>query len=65
MTFLHHVGRISTLFGLSQSGKSLIAANTAVRALQDDKVDKVIIFDSEGGQVFDVIPVVCWFVVAI
>lgn len=48
------VGRISTLYGLSQSGKSLIAANTAVRALLDDKVDRVIIFDSEGGFPVDV-----------
>lgn len=48
------VGRISTLFGLSQSGKSLIAANTAVRALKDNKVDKVIIFDSEGGFPVDI-----------
>jgi RecA/RadA recombinase len=43
------IGRISTLFGLSQSGKSLIAANVAIKALQDNKVDRVIIFDSEGG----------------
>lgn len=43
------VGRISTLFGLSQSGKSLIAANTVVNALKNNKVDVVYIFDSEGG----------------
>lgn len=43
------IGRISTLFGLSQSGKSLIAASTAVHALLNKQVDKVIIFDSEGG----------------
>lgn len=48
------IGRISTLFGLSQSGKSLIAANTAVRALLDNKVDRVFIFDSEGGFPVDV-----------
>ena len=48
------VGRISTLFGLSQSGKSLIAAHTAVNALLEDKVDKVIIFDSEGGFPVDI-----------
>lgn len=48
------VGRISTLFGLSQSGKSLIAAHTAVNALLEDKVDRVIIFDSEGGFPVDI-----------
>lgn len=48
------VGRISTLFGLSQSGKSLIAAHTAVNALLENKVDKVIIFDSEGGFPVDI-----------
>ena len=48
------VGRISTLFGLSQSGKSLIAANTAVNALKENTVDKVIVFDSEGGFPVDI-----------
>jgi RecA/RadA recombinase len=48
------IGRISTLFGLSQSGKSLIAAHTAVNALLEDKVDKVFIFDSEGGFPVDI-----------
>lgn len=47
------VGRISTLFGLSQSGKSLIAANTVVNALKNDQVDVVYIFDSEGGTLVD------------
>ena len=47
------VGRISTLFGLSQSGKSLIAANTVVNALKANKVDVVYIFDSEGGTLVD------------
>ena len=47
------VGRISTLFGLSQSGKSLIAANTVVNALKNNKVDVVYIFDSEGGTLVD------------
>ena len=48
------IGRISTLFGLSQSGKSLIAANTAVNAIKENMVDKVIIFDSEGGFPVDI-----------
>lgn len=48
------MGRISTLFGLSQSGKSLIAAHTAVNALLEKKVDKVFIFDSEGGFPVDI-----------
>lgn len=43
------VGRISTLFGLSQSGKSLITANTVINAIKNDQVDVVYIFDSEGG----------------
>lgn len=48
------VGRISTLFGLSQSGKSLITAHTAVNALKEGTVDRVIIFDSEGGFPVDI-----------
>lgn len=48
------VGRITTLFGLSQCGKSLIAATTAANALKDGMVDKVIVFDSEGGFPVDV-----------
>lgn len=47
------IGRISTLFGLSQSGKSLIAANTVVNALKNNQVDVVYIFDSEGGTLVD------------
>ena len=47
------VGRVSTLFGLSQSGKSLIAANTIVNALRNNQVDVVYIFDSEGGTLVD------------
>lgn len=43
------VGRISTLFGLSQSGKSLIAAQTMITALKNNKIDIGYIFDSEGG----------------
>lgn len=48
------VGRISTLFGASGSGKSLIAANTAALALKNNKVDVVYIFDSEGGTLVNI-----------
>lgn len=48
------VGRISTLFGQSGSGKSLIAATTAALALKNNKVDVVYIFDSEGGTLVNV-----------
>lgn len=47
-------GRITTLFGQSGSGKSLIAANTAALALKHDKVDVVYIFDSEGGTLVNI-----------
>lgn len=47
------VGRISCIAGASQSGKSLLAANTIVEALKNDKVDQVFIFDSEGGVLVD------------
>lgn len=48
------VGRISTLFGQSGSGKSLIAATTAALALKNNKVDVVYIFDSEGGTLVNI-----------
>lgn len=48
------VGRITTLFGESGSGKSLIAAQTASIALKTGKVDVVYIFDSEGGTLLNV-----------
>lgn len=48
------VGRITTLFGISGSGKSLIAANTAALALKNNKIDVVYIFDSEGGTLVNV-----------
>lgn len=47
-------GRIVTLFGLSGSGKSLIAATTASIALKQNKLDVVYIFDSEGGTLVNV-----------
>ena len=48
------LGRISTFFGQSGSGKSLIAANTAALALKNNKVDVVYIFDSEGGTLVNI-----------
>lgn len=47
------VGRISTLYGASQSGKSLLAAMTVVNAVKNNLVDIVYIFDSEGGVLVD------------
>ena len=47
------VGRISTIAGESQSGKSLLVANTIIEALKNDVVDVVYIFDSEGGVLVD------------
>lgn len=46
-------GRISCIAGASQSGKSLLIANTVIEALKNDKVDIVYIFDSEGGVLVD------------
>ena len=48
------VGRITTLFGQSGSGKSLIAANTAALALKNNLIDIVYIFDSEGGTLVNI-----------
>ncbi len=47
-------GRVVTFFGASGSGKSLIAAITAARALKTGKIDVVYIFDSEGGSLINV-----------
>lgn len=47
-------GRITTLFGLSGSGKSFIAANTAALALKNGKIDVVYVFDSEGGTLVNI-----------
>lgn len=47
-------GRITTLFGQSGSGKSLIAANTAALALKNNLIDVVYIFDSEGGTLVNI-----------
>lgn len=42
-------GRISTIYGPSQSGKSLIAAQTVANAFRDGKIDVCYWIDSEGG----------------
>lgn len=42
-------GRITTIFGPSQSGKSLIAAQTVKNAFEQDKIDVCYWVDSEGG----------------
>lgn len=46
-------GRISIIYGESQSGKSLIVANTVIEALKNNKVDIVYYLDSEGGGLWD------------
>ena len=46
-------GRISIIYGESQSGKSLIVANTVIEALKANKVDIVYYLDSEGGGLWD------------
>jgi len=43
--------RITTIYGDSQSGKSLIAAQTAANALKNKQIDKIFFVDSEGGGV--------------
>jgi RecA/RadA recombinase len=49
------VGRITTIAGESQAGKSLLAANVVIEALKNNKVDYVIYFDTEGGVPVDYI----------
>ena len=46
--------KLLDFFGASGSGKSLIAAITAAKALKDGKIDVVYIFDSEGGSLINV-----------
>ena len=41
--------RITTIYGPSQSGKSLIAAQTVANALKNDEIDVCYWIDSEGG----------------
>ena len=42
-------GRITTIYGPSQSGKSLIAAQTVANAFRDNQIDACFWIDSEGG----------------
>ena len=44
-------GRITTIYGPSQSGKSLIAAQTVANAFRDKQIDGCFWVDSEGGGV--------------
>ena len=46
-------GRISVIYGESQSGKSLIVANTIIEALKNKQVDVVYYVDSECGGLWD------------
>ena len=42
-------GKVVTRYGDSQSGKSLIASQTAANALKNNKIDVIYYVDSEGG----------------
>lgn len=42
-------GRITCFYGENSTGKSLIAYQTAITALKEGKIDRVIVVDSEGG----------------
>lgn len=44
-------GRITTIYGPSQSGKSLIAAQVVAKALKNGQIDGAFWVDSEGGGV--------------
>lgn len=46
-------GRITCIAGASQSGKSLLVANTIIEAFKANKIDTCIYFDSEGGMLVD------------
>ena len=48
-------GRITDLYGESQSGKSLIAANCAADAIQNKGYQFVAYFDSEAGGLFELL----------
>lgn len=49
------MSRVTTLYGESQSGKSLLAANVIITAINSGAVDKVIYYDNEGGSCVDMI----------
>ena len=42
-------GRVTCFYGENSTGKSLIAYQTAITALKEGKIDRVIVVDSEGG----------------
>lgn len=42
-------GKVVTIYGDSQSGKSLIASQTAANALKNNQIDVIYYVDSEGG----------------
>lgn len=44
-------GCTTCIYGESQSGKSLLAAQTAAIALKEGKIDKIYLVDSEGGAI--------------
>ena len=48
-------GRITTLYGESGSGKSLLAANAVIDALKNKGYQMAVLFDSEGGALFNYI----------
>ena len=47
------MGRITTIYGESGSGKSLLAANAIIDALKNKNFQAVYYFDSEGGALWD------------
>lgn len=49
------MGRITTIYGESGSGKSLLAANAIVDALKNKNFQAVYYFDSEGGALWEYI----------
>ena len=49
------MGRITTIYGESGSGKSLLAANAIIDALKNKNFQAVYYFDSEGGALWEYI----------
>lgn len=49
------MGRISTVYGESGSGKSLLAANAIIDALKNKNFQSVVYVDSEGGALWEYI----------
>lgn len=48
------LGRITDIYGETQSGKSLLAARIVANALLKNNFQRVFYFDSEGGGLFDI-----------